>query len=104
MMCLVLMLFVFVVFDKIYVLKDFMVLFVIVIGICGMLFGEFVLVFVLMCMWFVCGVLFGVVVYGVGIVKVCEIGSEEGVVLSLMMMIVGVVMVLIVLLFMLLLI
>jgi predicted murein hydrolase (TIGR00659 family) len=80
--------------DKIHAPKDLTALFVIATGVCGMLFGEFVLGLVPLRTRLARGALFGAAAHGVGTAKARELGSEEGVVASLTMMIAGVVMVL----------
>jgi predicted murein hydrolase (TIGR00659 family) len=81
--------------DTIHAPKQLTALFVIATGVCGMLFGEFVLAFVPLRTKLAKGALFGASSHGVGTAKARELGSEEGVVASLTMMIAGVVMVLI---------
>ncbi|MFT4069003.1 LrgB family protein [Paraburkholderia sp.] len=80
--------------DRIHAPKDLSALFVIATGVCGMLFGEFVLAFVPLRTRLARGALFGAAAHGVGTAKARELGSEEGVVASLTMMIAGVAMVL----------
>jgi predicted murein hydrolase (TIGR00659 family) len=80
--------------DKIHAPRDLTALFVIATGVCGMLFGEFVLAFVPLRTRLARGALFGAAAHGVGTAKARELGSEEGVVASLTMMIAGVAMVL----------
>jgi predicted murein hydrolase (TIGR00659 family) len=80
--------------DKIHAPRDLSALFVIATGVCGMLFGELVLVLLPLRTRLARGALFGAAAHGVGTAKARELGSEEGVVASLTMMIAGVVMVL----------
>ena len=80
--------------DRIHAPKDLTALFVIATGVCGMLFGEFVLAFVPLRTRLARGALFGAAAHGVGTAKARELGGEEGVVASLTMMIAGVAMVL----------
>jgi len=80
--------------DKLHAPKDLTALFVIAIGVVGMLFGEIVLALVPLRSRLARGALFGAAAHGVGTAKARELGSEEGVVASLTMMIAGVAMVL----------
>ncbi|HEY3598534.1 MAG TPA: LrgB family protein [Paraburkholderia sp.] len=80
--------------DKIHAPKDLTALFVIATGVCGMLFGEFVLALLPLRSRLARGALFGAAAHGVGTAKARELGSEEGVVASLTMMVAGVAMVL----------
>ncbi|WP_206955126.1 LrgB family protein [Trinickia acidisoli] len=80
--------------DQIHAPKQLTALFVIATGVCGMLLGELVLVFLPLRSRLARGVMFGAAAHGVGTAKARELGSEEGVIASLTMMIAGIVMVL----------
>lgn len=80
--------------DQIHAPKQLTALFVIATGVCGMLLGELVLVFLPLRSRLARGAMFGAAAHGVGTAKARELGSEEGVIASLTMMIAGVVMVL----------
>ncbi|MGN6232052.1 MAG: LrgB family protein [Trinickia sp.] len=80
--------------DQIHAPKQLTALFVIATGVCGMLLGELVLIFLPLRSRLARGVMFGAAAHGVGTAKARELGSEEGVIASLTMMIAGVVMVL----------
>ncbi|MGL4602903.1 MAG: LrgB family protein [Iodobacter sp.] len=70
-------------------------LFVVITGIMGMLFGEFMLMILPLRSRLARGALFGAAAHAVGTAKARELGNEEGVVACITMMVSGVVMVLI---------
>ena len=80
--------------DQIHAPKQLTALFVIATGVCGMLLGELVLLFLPLRSRLARGAMLGAAAHGVGTAKARELGSEEGVIASLTMMIAGVVMVL----------
>lgn len=89
LLCLIIMLFVMEMFYDLGGVLELIVVFVMIIGVFGVVIGGILLCVLCLCMLLVCGVLFGVGVYGVGISWVYEFGGEEGLVVGLLMVFIG---------------